>query len=351
MTQQIEYKKVDEILNGTQKQNIFWVVSLASMDKLEKLYPGSKQTLINRKCCYFGKPNYNALDEYRINPEVTAVYGLGGGTTIDVAKYLAKKHNLPCCAIPSMLSTNVFATNKVATIRDGKKATEDGVLPEVVYIDSWLLDESPEENSLGLVDALSISTALQDWIIASGHGGELVDTKFYNWACDILFEVIHAPADGLSLCQTVDILAQAGYITNEYGSGRPESGSEHIFAKNLEEHISIHHSLAVALGILCMRMLQYRTRRMLSDHFQDQTKLVSRDTLTHCFRSLGVFDALIRFYFKHPELDEILEDVLDTLTPRPDRYTVLDTADMSRTMRKELLCNLRRSIFSGEVLV
>lgn len=337
MTQQIEYKKADEILKSTQKQNILWVVSLTSMDKLEKLYPGSKQTLINRRCCYFGEPNYNALDKYQINPDVTAVYGLGGGTTIDVAKYLAKKHNLLCCAIPSMLSTNVFATNKIATIRDGKKTTEDGVLPDVVYIDERLLKESHRENLLGLIDALSISTALQDWQIADACGEERINPAIYSWAEAILSKVLHVPKNGFTIRQIVDVLTQAGHITNEYGNGRPESGSEHIFAKNLEEHIHIHHSLAVAMGILCMRMLQNNN--------------IPKELLTGCFRSLGVFDALMDFYFKHPELDGILEDVLDTLSPRPDRYTILDEVSMTRSKCILLLCNLHRSIFSGEVLV
>lgn len=315
MKQDIIYTRLSNVIRETEGQNILWILSSSSLRKLDLVYPGIRKDLFKNPNGAVVIPNGNDYDWIdRIWGKASrfdSVYGLGGGTAIDMAKYIAKVNSLPCIAIPSMLSTNVFATNKVATIRKGRKATEDGVLPETVYIDPWYLKESADQNYLGLIDAFSISTALADWKLAHEMGVEPIQRDFFNRANRLLQKVMENSADRPAIKQIVANLAEAGYITNDYGCGRPESGSEHIFAKELEERIRIPHALSVAMGIMLMRIL-------------DGNPEVLREDLSRCFRQLGVFHQLKLFANVHPELRGILVEALVNLKPRPDRYTILD---------------------------
>ena len=315
MKQNIIYTRLSNVIRETERQNILWILSRSSLRKLDLVYPGVYRDLFKNPNTAVVIPNGNDYDwADRIWGKASrfdAVYGLGGGTAIDMAKYIAKVNNLPCIAIPSMLSTNVFATNKVATTRKGRKATEDGVLPETVYVDPWYLKESADQNYLGLVDVFSISTALTDWKLADEAGIEPIQLDFFNRANRLLKRVMENSADRPTIKQIVANLAEAGYITNDYGCGRPESGSEHIFAKELEERIRIPHALSVAMGIMLMRTL-------------DGNPEVLREDLSRCFRQLGVFHQLKLFANVHPELRGILVEALVNLKPRPDRYTILD---------------------------
>lgn len=315
MKQNIIYAGLNKVIQEIEDQNLIWILSPSSLNKLRLVYPDVYNSLFKDPNTTLITPNgrdYDWVDRtWGKASGFDAVYGLGGGTAIDIAKYIAKINNIPCVAIPSMLSTNVFATNKVATTRKGKKATEDGVLPKTVYIDPWYLKESADQNYLGLIDAFSISTALSDWKLADKAGVEPIQQYFFDRANQLLKEVMVNANDKPTIKKIVENLAEAGYITNDYGCGRPESGSEHIFAKGLEERIPIPHALSVAMGIMLMRTL-------------DGNPEIRKEDLSRCFRQLGVFHQIELFVNSHPELRSILVETLVNLKPRPDRYTILD---------------------------
>lgn len=239
------------------------------------------------------------------------VIGFGGGTAIDFAKYYANSWQILCIAIPTMLSTNVFATNKSAVTKRGVKRTESTVLPEQIIYDSKLLEQTPEITVCGLADVLSIHTALKDWELA---GSEPILPGIYAWAKALLssaMELIKIPLqqgeEFLSSYthRAFSLLCSAGYITNEYGNGRPESGSEHILAKSIEEELSgdIPHAYSVATGILISTILQNNTRDAV-----DALKMA------------GVYTKVR----KSKITPEVLRAALEQVTPRVDRYSIYD---------------------------
>lgn len=234
--------------------------------------------------------------------------GLGGGTAIDIAKYFAKRNSARCIAIPSMLSTNVFATNKVAKVTETGKETVDGVLPKEVWYDDQLIALSKTENKYGLADALSIFTALADWRLASKMGKEKIDKSVYykaNYTLSKAIEYIYE--DSIPATNIFEILCKSGEITNLYGSGRPESGSEHIIAKEIERLVKVPHGLAVCCGILIMIQIQ--------EHTVDELKEIT-DSITN----LHLVEEARKII-----TPEILTQALVNVKPRPDRYTYLDT--------------------------
>lgn len=269
----------------------------------------SGATLPDNIRCYESSSVPFAL--YNTNEVKGADYyvGFGGGTAIDIAKYLAKKNNAKCIAIPSMLSTNVFATDKVAEITPDGKFTVDGVLPSEIWLDNDLIMKSDEQNICGFADVFSIATALQDWMIANDKNKDTIDTDIFHRAAEILFDALHL-VDGKfvtadNIYPMFSIICRAGYITDEYGNGRPESGSEHILAKEIEKQIKVHHGLAVTCGIAIMSRIQPPS--------------FVESVVNHALKDLGLYQ-LVRKNIPRA----VLYKAISSVKPRPDRYTIID---------------------------
>lgn len=255
---------------------------------------------------------------------IKQIVGYGGGTSIDFAKYYASLWGIPCVAIPSMLSTNVFATNKSAVTRNGVKSTELTVLPDKIVYDSKLLMKTPEITVCGLADVLSIHTALRDWELS---GSEPIENRIYSWAKGLLISAIYLLLrfdEGFLEYHTWDafnLLCSAGFVTNEYGNGRPESGSEHILAKVIEEELDgdIPHAYSVSVGIL------------VSTYLQNNSSLA-----VNALKRAGVYDKVR----KSKITLEVLEKALKRVSPRPDRYSIYD--QVIYPMPQEIISNILR---------
>lgn len=305
MSQDIRSCSTKEVLKGLKFNNalvVFSPTSVAKADVQQEINDLGFSTLSATGINY---ESLSAFDDY------DTYVGFGGGTAIDIAKFLSHRNpGSKCIAIPSMLSTNVFATNKTAAIYKTHKKTVDSKLPDTVILDHNLLEKSMQENIFGLADALSIHTAMRDWLIADREGAEPVEYKFLGWDASILYKAqeivkkidLPFPDNEAIIKETFDVLLQAGYITNEWGCGRPESGSEHIVAKYIEELVNVPHAVAVTCGIAIVSQLQ-RNHVAVTELMQ-----------------LGMFDAVRN----SKVTKEVLTKALQNVKPRKGRYTVID---------------------------
>lgn len=265
---------------------------------------------------------------------------IGGGTAIDIGKYLSKKYCIDLICVPTMLSTNAYSTNKVALIVNGQKETLNATIPDQILFDKDILSKSKKENLYGVADIFSIYTALNDWLLAVEFNKESITQEFYmaqkllNSTMDyILNNEIEKIEEDTPLIYK--LVGEAGEITNQYGSGKPESGSEHIFAKALEKEIKVPHAIAVANGILLMSISQ-------------ALYLGGKLDLSPCLalRKIGIYKLNEQYNIEY----KLIEKVFLNLKPREDRYTVVNMINKDLDKKKRVLEEFKKILKREKLL-
>lgn len=261
-------------------------------------------------------------------PRITTITALGAGSVIDTAKVLAARHDKYLVAVPTVLSCNAFATDKSVLSVRGSRRTVDSREPDRVLIDPPLLENLPLRlHLLGIADALSLHTALYDWQLAIEAGAEDYDDLTFGMAesvrryCFDTFDDLAASASRETLyAEIVRVLAISGYLTKFYGSGRPESGSEHMFARAIEQsgHETGHmwHGESVLLGVLLLSHVQDRPHPRLYE-------IAVRLGLPARIGELGL------------TADRIAGLLSTASHVRPDRYTIFNRLNLSAEDARE----------------
>ena len=285
----------------------------------------------------------NRIDKIFKNlPDVEKIITIGGGSATDIGKYLSNKYNISTITIPAMLSTNAFATNKVALVVEDKVVSLDAVTPTKIYLDKEILLNSSENNLYGLVDIFSIHTALNDWSLAVKNNNE-VTSKEYDRAKSLLMNAIdyvkshNVEEIGNDVESTYYMIGESGLITNEYGSGKPESGSEHIFAKSLEKEINVPHAVSVTNGMILMIIAQSMINN--NEVLTDEDNVV-----INTLRKLNMFELNIKYGITY----ELISKVFKNLKPRSDRYSVVNLIYKDEELKNKILEEYKK--YMGEYL-
>ena len=259
-------------------------------------------------------------------PEFDIIVAFGGGTAIDQAKFFGSRLNKKVIVIPTMISTNAYATDKVALYENNKKLTLLAKDPDIILLDKEVLKRSSLKNVYGLVDVLSIYTALNDWDLAIKYNNESIAVE-YSYAHKLLLETLsfinnHTYDEIINDTYKIfELVGKAGIITDIYGSGKPESGSEHIFAKELEAIKRVPHAISVSNGILLMSLLQNK---------------FSEEVLS-AIKKLRVFEDEHLYGIN----EELLKEAFFNVKVRPDRFTIvnLNNNDLEKTFKE--FCNIK----------
>jgi glycerol-1-phosphate dehydrogenase [NAD(P)+] len=234
----------------------------------------------------------------------SAVFGIGGGSAVDHAKYTAWKTGLPLVLVPSILSVDAAFTKAIGVREGGRVRYVGAVYPEHLLIDYGLLQAAdPVLNRAGAGDILSIFTALWDWREAGARGGEPYDADIAGQSRDLLqrlFEGARAIGDvseeGLRLL--ADLYVGEVRLCERVGNARPEEGSEHHFAYCLEHRTRRHylHGALVGMGVLLAGDYQGQdvapVRRFLEEARLDAScgaLGATRDEVRDCLRGIGQY--------------------------------------------------------------
>jgi glycerol-1-phosphate dehydrogenase [NAD(P)+] len=241
-----------------------------------------------------------------------AVVGIGGGRTLDVAKYAASLAGLPYVAVATSLAHDGLASPVASLEHDGRKGSYGVHMPLAVVVDLDYVRRCPRRQlAAGVGDALSNLNAVADWQLAARVNGETVDGLAAAIARSGAESLLHRTDDLLAedfLTSLAQSLVLGGLAMAVAGSSRPCSGSCHEIAHALDELYpgDRRHGEQVAVGALFASFLR-------------------DDSLT------GALDAALRRYGvpRTPaELglseDQFATAVVHAPQTRPDRYTILE---------------------------
>ena len=123
------------------------------------------------------------------------IVGIGGGVSIDAAKYCALKRKRPTILVPTILSVDAYVSLPVALRKNAVVNYTEKVVPDKIVIDYKAIQSAPKRlNRAGTGDVYSCRTALFDWKLSHEKTGEPYDKEIGARAqrlIDTLIEKAH----------------------------------------------------------------------------------------------------------------------------------------------------------------
>jgi glycerol-1-phosphate dehydrogenase [NAD(P)+] len=253
-----------------------------------------------------------ALAEALRTGSYDAVVGIGGGQTLDVAKYAGSVSGLPMVAVATNLAHDGVASPVASLEHDGHKGSYGVHIPLAVVVDlDSVRDCPPEQLRGGLGDALSNLSALADWELAGRERGEPIDGLAVAFARSGAQSLLHR-TDELSSDAFLTTLAEAlvlsGLAMAVAGSSRPCSGACHEISHAIDALFpgTAGHGEQVAVGALFACFLR-------------NDEIVGE--LDACLRRHGVPRLPGDLGLTNQQFARAAAEAPST---RPDRYTILE---------------------------
>jgi glycerol-1-phosphate dehydrogenase [NAD(P)+] len=247
-----------------------------------------------------------------------AVVGIGGGKTIDTAKYAASRYAVPMVTVATSLANDGIASPVASLDHEGVRGSYGAHIPIAVVVDLDFVENGPDRQvQAGIGDALSNLNAVADWELAHQVRGEPVDGLAVAMARSSAEALVNHPgtiADDGFLTTLAEALIMGGLSMAVCGSSRPASGGCHEISHALD---LLHPGLAshgeqVGLGALLCTFLRGDRPR-----FDQLRTALGRHGLARVPADLGLSD------------EDFAVAVGRAPSTRPDRYTILEHLDLS----------------------
>jgi glycerol-1-phosphate dehydrogenase [NAD(P)+] len=245
-----------------------------------------------------------------------AVVGIGGGRTLDVAKYAASLVALPMVAVATNLAHDGIASPVASLEHDGRKGSYGVHIPLAVVVDlDYVRTCPPEQLRSGVGDVLSNLSALADWELAGRERGEPVDGLASAFARSGAESLLHRRDDLRSsafLAALSEALVLSGIAMAAAGSSRPCSGACHEISHAIDALYlgTATHGEQVAVGALFASFLREDEVVGLLD------EALRRYGVARLPADLGIAE------------EDFSAAVLHAPSTRPDRYTILEHRDL-----------------------
>jgi glycerol-1-phosphate dehydrogenase [NAD(P)+] len=243
-----------------------------------------------------------------------ALVGIGGGRTLDVAKYAASLNALPMVAVATNLAHDGIASPVASLESEGGRKLSYGVqMPMAVVIDlDYVRRSDPAMRRSGIGDAISNLSAIADWRLAERERGEVVDGVAVTFARTAAMGVLHRQ-DGIDdeefLMALAEGLVLSGLAMATAGSSRPCSGGDHEIVHAIDHLFpgtAGHGELAGAAALFTSFL--HGDERLATE----LNACLVRHELPRTYADLGLSE------------DQFVAALLDAPATRPDRFTVLE---------------------------
>jgi glycerol-1-phosphate dehydrogenase [NAD(P)+] len=252
-----------------------------------------------------------------------AVVGIGGGRTLDVAKYAAGQAGLPMVSVATNLAHDGLAS-PVASLEEGGRKGSYGVhIPIAVVVDlDYVRRSPPEQLRAGIGDALSNLGALADWELAAEDRDEPVDglaaALARSGAEALLRRTDDLGSDGFHRA-LAEALVLGGLAMAVAGSSRPCSGACHEISHAIDALYpgQASHGEQVAVGSLFASFVRE------DELFDPLGAAFGRHGVARTPGDLGLSQ------------DQFCAAVGKAPSTRPDRYTILERLELGEGQIRE----------------
>lgn len=246
-----------------------------------------------------------------------AVVAIGGGKTLDVAKYAATRAGVPMVAVATNLAHDGIASPVASLEHAHGKGSYGVAMPLAVVVDlDYVQAAPPSLVRAGVGDVVSNLSAIADWDLAHRTRGEPIDGLAVAFARTGA-EAVIARDDGIESEEFLVVLAEAlvlsGMAMAVAGSSRPCSGACHELLHAVDQLFpgTAGHGELAGVGALFATLLRGEDRR-----FDEIARALARHELPRSHRDLGL------------TAEQFAQAVRLAPSTRPDRYTILEDLDL-----------------------
>lgn len=258
-----------------------------------------------------------------LKPQV--VFGVGGGTKIDVAKLSSAHQEVPFISVPTTASHDGIASPLSSVKGFEKPYSVMAQAPIAIIADTNIIMQAPWRFVVsGCGDVIAKFTAVKDWKLAHEEKNEyygeyaaslaLMSAKLVMQNAELI-----KPGKEEGLRVLLEALISCGVSMSIAGSSRPCSGSEHLFSHALDMIKPNHamHGEQCGVGTIMMAYLHRANWKRI----REALKMLGAPTNAH---ELGV------------EKEVVVKALEMASTIRPERYTILNKLNLSHEAYERL---------------
>jgi len=253
-----------------------------------------------------------------ITKEYDSIIGVGGGKSIDMAKYVAYCSKIPYISMPTTASNDGIAS-PVVSLKQPSSMVDP---PIAIIVDMSIIKKSPRKLlKAGFGDVISNITAVLDWKLAHREIGEEYSESSAIFSKTIAEELMHYVLNNSSIKDFPEKLVKAligsGITISMAKSTRPASGSEHLFSHALD-YLKIKYEL----DIESLHGEQCGVGSIISSYLHHRENSLDKESMVNIRLSLkkvGVPTTGKELGFE----DDILIEALTLAHTIRNRYTIL----------------------------
>jgi len=261
----------------------------------------------------------DAVEEQIKASRPQVVFGVGGGTKIDVAKLSSARQKAPFVSVPTTASHDGIASSLSSVKGFEKPYSVMAQAPIAIIADTNIIMRAPWRSIIsGCGDVVAKFTAVKDWKLAHEEKNEyygeyaaslaLMSAKLVMQNAKLI-----KPGNEEGLRVLLEALISCGVSMSIAGSSRPCSGSEHLFSHALDMVKSNHamHGEQCGVGAIMMTCLHKENWKQV----RKTLKMVGGPTNAN-----GL----------HVENEYVIKALEIAPTIRPERYTILNKLSLKR---------------------